>query len=185
MRGGSCRGLQSRGLAPPDPSRPDRCQGDHLPGLPFSQAHIALSPRLTRLTQESLVLPFPSCRVASILKVWFREPPREPLLGVHGARSVFTIMLRELPLLPSFSRERAAEFSRGHVTRSRFSKTAVPFPLPPCRFLSSCGGLAPHTRSKGRIATDGTRSPDENPALSGEAGHQRNSRNVRRCRSSP
>lgn len=63
MRGGSGRGLQSRGLAPPYPSRPDRCQGDHLPGLPFSQAHIALSPRLTRLTQESLaVLPFPSCR---------------------------------------------------------------------------------------------------------------------------
>lgn len=142
------RGQQLQGSAKPSSRAPLSSPPRPLSGRPppggalrpkpasFSSLGLRGSPK--RVLVPFLALP---AAMASILKAWFREPQREPLSGVHGAHSVFTIILRELPILLSFSHECTAEFSRGSTTRSQFSKKAVGVLLPPSRLLSLCGGV--------------------------------------------
>ena len=79
--------------------------------------------------------------MALILKVWPREPLRELFSGVHDVSAMFVIVLRELPMLCSFSYKCAVEPSRGCKTHARLSKKAVTILLSLSNNLSVCGRI--------------------------------------------
>lgn len=132
---------KDRGLSPPElleekhPPRwlglracPSLFRGRRVRRALTSSQHHFLPFVYPQLMQENLgffSIPLLPASMALILKVWSREPLRELFSGVHDVNTIFVIVLRELPVLHSFSYECAVEPSRGCTTHARLSKKAA------------------------------------------------------------